>query len=47
MGYTDLVAAMQDRHHPERTRFLGWLGGMFDVNAFSLEQANERLGRLK
>lgn len=46
-GYTDLVAAMRDRQHPERKRFLEWLGGIFDENAFSLHEANERLGRLK
>jgi len=46
-GYAELVAAMKNRRHPERERFIEWLGGEFESDAFELDDANDRLRSLK
>ena len=47
LGYSELVAAMEDLGHPERERFLAWLGGAFDAGAFDLDEVNGRLRGLR
>lgn len=42
-GYEDLIEAMRDPKHPERERFLEWLGGPYDPEAFNLETINSDL----
>ncbi len=46
-GYAELVAAMKNQRHPERKRFLEWLGGEFDPDAFELDETNQLLLGLK
>jgi len=46
-GYFELVSAMRDRGHPQRKHYLDWLGQPFAPEAFDLDEANERLRRLK
>ena len=42
-GYEDLVKAMRDPKDPERERFLEWLDGPYDPEAFNLENINSDL----
>ncbi len=42
-GYEDLVEAMRDPKHPERDRYLEWLGGLYDPEKFDLAMVNSDL----
>ncbi len=46
-GYFELVAAMKDRLHPERTRHIEWLGREYDAERFDQSQVNQELRRVK
>jgi hypothetical protein len=46
-GFHELVEAMGDPSHPERARYLEWLGEPFDPDAFDLAETNRRLRRLR
>ncbi len=42
-GYSDFLEAIKDPHHEEHVRYLEWIGGEFDPDAFDLEGVNNRL----
>ncbi len=42
-GYSDFLEAIKDPHHEEHDRYLEWIGGEFDPDAFDLEGVNNRL----
>ena len=42
-GYDRVVASLRDSTHPEHERYLTWLGGHWDPDAFDIAAANERL----
>jgi hypothetical protein len=42
-GYEELLEVLKDPQHEEYEERLEWLGGAFDPEAFSLEEANARL----
>ena len=42
-GYAEFLEALADPGHPEHTRYLEWVGGAFDPEAFDPQGANERL----
>jgi Plasmid pRiA4b ORF-3-like protein len=46
-GYANFVDAMHNDAHPEHDDLLEWYGGAFDPEAFSLEDVNQALARLK
>ena len=46
-GYQELVAAMRDPRHPDRQRFIEWLGSEFRPDAFDIEETNRRLSSVK
>lgn len=42
-GYSEFIAAIQDRDHPEHEEMLEWVGGCFDPNEFDLNAVNQLL----
>ena len=38
-GYEEFLAALANRKHPEHKRLLKWIGGKFDPEAFSADEA--------
>jgi Plasmid pRiA4b ORF-3-like protein len=42
-GYSNIVAAMADKNHPERKEYLEWLGAEFDAEAFDMDDVNKHL----
>lgn len=46
-GYEHFLAAMADPKHPEHAHLRDWYGSPFDPNAFSLEDAAERLREIR
>lgn len=46
-GYHQLLEALADPKHPEHAGKKDWIGGGWDVAAFSLDGINARLKRLK
>jgi hypothetical protein len=46
-GYMDFVQAMRDPAHEEHLETWRWNGGPFDPNAFSLNDANRAIKRLR
>lgn len=46
-GYMDFVQAMRDRAHEEHLAMWGWHGGSFDATAFSLNDANRAIKKLR
>lgn len=46
-GYREMLEVLDDPEHPERETRVEWLGGSFDPEAFSAEQVNLRLARLR
>ena len=46
-GYADFVRIMDDPTDPEHREMLDWYGGVFDPNAFDVEQANRLLKLIK
>lgn len=45
-GYLSLCESMSVKDHPERARFLDWLGEPFDPKAFDQSTVQKRLARL-
>jgi hypothetical protein len=39
-GYEEILEAMRDPKHPERERYLEWLGEPYDPEKFDLKQVN-------
>lgn len=46
-GYADFLEAITDPTHEEQDQFLEWCGGSFDLAAFDLVLANQRLSEVK
>ena len=46
-GYADLLAVLADPTHDEYEHLLGWVGGPFDPEAFSLAETNIALQRVR
>src|SRR3989442_8347000 len=46
-GYYNLLEALRDPNHDEHEELLGWVGGEFDPEAFSVEAVNRRLAPLQ
>jgi hypothetical protein len=46
-GFYDLLQALGDPQHEEHEERRDWLGGDFDPEAFSIDEANRRLTRLQ
>ena len=46
-GYADFLEAITDPTHVEHEHFLEWSGGSFDLAAFDLLLANQRLSEVK
>lgn len=44
-GYAEFLEAIRDTEHPEHDAMLEWCGGVFDVEAFSLDAVNQALER--
>jgi hypothetical protein len=42
-GYSEFLAAIRNRTHPEHDEWLQWAGGKFDPEMFDLQKANELL----
>lgn len=42
-GYAEFLEAIRDANHPEHDELLGWCGGEFDPEAFSLAEVNRAL----
>lgn len=45
-GYYDLLKVLANPKHPEHGEMLEWVGGAFDPEAFSVDEANQRLAFL-
>jgi len=46
-GYENLLEAIRDPAHEEHQDLLEWIGGAFDPEAFSIDDINRRLTRLR
>ncbi len=46
-GYENFLEAMKDPAHSEHKEFLEWIGGVFNPEAFDVDEVNQRLRRLK
>ena len=46
-GYENFLEAIKDAGHPEHEDMIEWIGGGFDAEAFSLDEVNQRLRRLR
>ncbi|WP_256260753.1 MULTISPECIES: plasmid pRiA4b ORF-3 family protein [Burkholderia] len=46
-GYADFLEAITDPTHEEQDQFLEWCGRSFDLAAFDLVLANQRLSEVK
>jgi hypothetical protein len=46
-GYSEFLAAIRNRRHPEHDEWLQWAGGKFNPEMFDLQKANELLQLLK
>ncbi|RUP24755.1 MAG: plasmid pRiA4b ORF-3 family protein, partial [Curvibacter sp.] len=46
-GYADFLQAISDPEHPEHDDMTEWIGCPFDPNAFSVQDAQERLYEIK
>lgn len=46
-GYYDMLDAIQDPEHERHDEFREWLGEEFDPDAFSIDEVNRRLARLR
>ncbi|NCJ05296.1 plasmid pRiA4b ORF-3 family protein [Synechococcales cyanobacterium C] len=46
-GYAEFLEAIQDPENPEHSSMLEWIGGSFDPEEFSLEEANQQLKRIR
>ena len=46
-GYAYFLKVIRDRRHPEHKRFLEWIGGQFDPEAFDLDAVNSKLSRVR
>lgn len=44
-GYEEFLQVLSDPNHEEHDHMKSWVGGRFDANEFSVEQANSRLHR--
>ncbi len=42
-GYMEFLDAIRDPKHPEHKHMLEWIGGEFEPEHFSIEEANKRL----
>jgi len=42
-GYAEFLEALTDPGHPKQRRYLEWVGGVFDPEAFDLKAANARI----
>jgi hypothetical protein len=42
-GYAELVKTIKNPRHPEHESMLAWLGGGFDPDAFSMDEATHRM----
>jgi hypothetical protein len=42
-GYAEFLEALTDPEHPEHDRYLQWIGGSFDPEAFNPKDANRRM----
>ena len=45
--YDDFLEAIANPAHPEHDDFAGWIGGIFDSEAFDLNGINQKLHQLK
>jgi hypothetical protein len=41
--YTEFLAALANSRHPKHTRYVDWIGGIFDPCAFDLNRINREL----
>jgi pRiA4b ORF-3-like protein len=46
-GYSELLANLNDPRHPDHSAMLRWTGGDFDPEAFTLNEVNLHLRRLR
>ena len=46
-GYAGFLEAMADPQHDEHEMYMEWIGGMFDRDAFDLDEVNRALRRVK
>jgi hypothetical protein len=46
-GYYDFVEAIRDPEHEQHAEMLEWCGGDYDPEAFSVEDVNRQLSRIK
>ncbi len=46
-GYYNLLEAIQDPAHPEHEELLGWVGGEYDPDTFSVEEINRNLAPIQ
>ncbi|RUM61400.1 MAG: hypothetical protein DSZ03_08650, partial [Sulfurimonas sp.] len=42
-GYEHFLEAIEDDEHPEHDKYLDWLGGYFDSEAFSRKEINQNI----
>lgn len=46
-GYAQLLEALHDPEHPHYEEILAWVGGIFEPEAFNLDQVNQILPNFK
>jgi hypothetical protein len=46
-GFYDLVEALHDPNHERHEKMLDWIGGDFDLQAFSVDNVNRMLAPLR
>ena len=46
-AYENFLEAIKDTRHPEHEDMLQWIGGGFNAEAFSLDEVNQQLRRLR
>jgi hypothetical protein len=46
-GYETLMEAIHNPNHPQHEKYLEWIAGRFDSEAFDVDEVNRKLRRLK
>jgi Plasmid pRiA4b ORF-3-like protein len=46
-GYEGFLEAVKNPDHPEHDEYIDWIGGKFDLEAFDVDEVNQRLRALR